>query len=106
MSGLRLTFSEGKRVARTRNFPAAKAVPSLERNWIEAGLENLLRKRASGRTICHRAGGKVYGAVVPFCGRNFRGAGEAQRLAEIDRALGDRTLLRSRLDRGEKEAEM
>src|SRR5258707_15592272 len=37
MSGLRRTFSEGKRVARTRNFPAAKAVPSLERNSMEAG---------------------------------------------------------------------
>src|SRR5437764_716667 len=37
MSGLRRTFSEGKRVARTRNFPVAKAVPSLERNSMEAG---------------------------------------------------------------------
>src|SRR5256885_15403198 len=37
MSGLRLTFSDGKRVARTRNFPVAKAVPSLERNSMEAG---------------------------------------------------------------------
>src|SRR5256885_14576401 len=37
MSGLRRTFSEGKRVARTRNFPAAKAVPSLERNSMDAG---------------------------------------------------------------------
>src|SRR5882672_4752721 len=37
MSGLRRTFSEGKRVARTRNCPVAKAVPSLERNSMEAG---------------------------------------------------------------------
>src|SRR2546429_8855787 len=37
MSGLRRTFSEGKRVARTRNFPVAKAVPSLKRNSMEAG---------------------------------------------------------------------
>src|SRR5579859_2543543 len=37
MSGLRRTFSEGKRVASTINFPVATGVPSLVKNSTEAG---------------------------------------------------------------------
>src|SRR5215468_9618947 len=37
MSGLRRTFSEGKRVARTTNFSVSRGFPSLEKNSTAAG---------------------------------------------------------------------
>src|SRR5215470_3882229 len=37
MSGLRRTFSEGKRVGRTTSFSVMRVAPSFERNSMEAG---------------------------------------------------------------------
>ena len=46
---------------------------------------------------------KFYRAVVPFRRSGFRGTGEAQRLAEIDRLRRNRALLSLRFERAEKE---
>jgi len=93
MSGLRRDVFEGKRVARTRNFPAAKPFLLWKETGSKRALENLLRQRASGRPIAIGLAEKSYGAVVPLRGSGFRRTSEASVRTPIGSFCRDRTLL-------------